>query len=130
MTQDIDKEHTIETYKSMIQISLEGFRLLAILNGGAAVALLSYLGSTAARGTSPSPDLRGPMGCYLLGLLLCGVTMFFSYRTQFILHNENMGIVKRGQHMVPQRVAVWLAVASLAMFGLGSWAALSALRPN
>jgi hypothetical protein len=36
---DIRKEHALETYKSLIQVSVEGMKLLALLNGGAAVAL-------------------------------------------------------------------------------------------
>ena len=49
MSANIDREREIETYKSLIQISLEGSRLLAILNGGTAVALVSYLGNISAK---------------------------------------------------------------------------------
>jgi hypothetical protein len=37
---DISKEHAVETFKSLVQISLEGLKLLALFNGGAAVGLL------------------------------------------------------------------------------------------
>jgi hypothetical protein len=43
MAPEISNEHAIETFKSMIQISVEGMKLLGLLNGGAAVALLPYL---------------------------------------------------------------------------------------
>lgn len=47
---DIRKEHALETYKSLIQTSVEGMKLLTLLNGGAAVALLAYLGNVAPHG--------------------------------------------------------------------------------
>jgi hypothetical protein len=39
---DISKEHAVETFKSLVQISLEGLKLLALFNGGAAVAIAGY----------------------------------------------------------------------------------------
>src|SRR5574341_572110 len=87
---DIQKEHAIETFKSLIQISVEGLKLLALLNGGAAVALLAYLGNVAGKGLSPA-DMRLPMACYLVGLLLCGLAFAASYLTQLRLYNESMG---------------------------------------
>jgi hypothetical protein len=43
MSREISKEHAVETFRSMIQISVESMKLLALLNGGGAVALLPYL---------------------------------------------------------------------------------------
>jgi hypothetical protein len=77
MGPDIQKEHALETYKSLIQISVEGMKLLALLNGGAAVALLAYLGNVAGKG-SQTPDMRYPMGFFLAGLVLCGLAFLCS----------------------------------------------------
>jgi hypothetical protein len=41
--------HPEETFKSLIAISLELLKMLALVNGGAAVALLAYLGNLASR---------------------------------------------------------------------------------
>ena len=38
--------HPEETYKSLITISVELLKALALINGGAAVAILAYLGRT------------------------------------------------------------------------------------
>jgi len=38
---DISKEHAVETFKSLILVSLQGLKLLALFSGGAAVALLA-----------------------------------------------------------------------------------------
>ena len=69
---DISKEHAVETFKAIIQISLEGLKLLALFNGGAAVALLAYLGNVAGKGM-PVPNMRLPMACYVIGLIACGL---------------------------------------------------------
>ena len=39
-------EHTSETYRSLISISMEGLKTLLLINGGAVVALLAYLGQS------------------------------------------------------------------------------------
>lgn len=41
------KVHWLETYKSLITLSIEGFKFSALANGGSAVALLAYLGNVA-----------------------------------------------------------------------------------
>ena len=82
MAEDFEKEHRIETFKSLIQISLAGLKLLALFNGGGAVALLAYLGNVAGKGFQP-PDMRLPLGCYVAGLLFCGLAFAMSYLTQF-----------------------------------------------
>jgi hypothetical protein len=47
MAENLAQEHWIETYKSLITLSLEAFRFSALANGGSAVALLAYLGNVA-----------------------------------------------------------------------------------
>ena len=47
----IDSAHNdwLETYKSLISLSTEGFKFCALANGGAAVAILAYLGNVAGK---------------------------------------------------------------------------------
>jgi hypothetical protein len=80
---ELRQTHWIETYKSLITLSIEGFRYAALVNGGAAVALLAYLGNVSGKGAN-SPDMRCPMAWFLLGLVLCGGSMICSYFTQQI----------------------------------------------
>src|SRR5260370_16444275 len=95
---DISKEHAVDTFKSLVQISLEGLKLLSLFNGGAAVALLAYLGNVAGKGL-PVPNMRLPMACYVVGLIACGLAFFFGYLTQFRLYNESMGWSPQRQHV-------------------------------
>lgn len=40
----IEDDHALETYKSLISFGTEALKALQLLNGGAIVALLAYLG--------------------------------------------------------------------------------------
>jgi hypothetical protein len=122
----IQKEHAIETYKSLIQISVEGLKALALLNGGAAVALLAFLGNLAGK-ASAMPDMRCPMAFFLAGLVLCGVCFITSYLTQLTLYNESMGWSNERFY---QKHKFWLPVTLLSVltsilaFAFGSYSAV------
>jgi hypothetical protein len=92
---DIQKEYKIETFKSLTLISLEGLKLIALINGGAAVALLAYLGNVAETNTT-RPDLFLPMLGYAVGLFFCGLAFTSSYLTQLRLYQESMGHPAKG----------------------------------
>lgn len=129
MTSDLQAQHAIETYKSLVQISVAGLKLLALLNGGAAVALLAYLGNIAGKGV-PAPDVRLSMACYLLGLVLCGLAFVASYLTQLRLYNEAVAAPGSGagRHELWLRLAIGLAMLSLFAFSIGSYLAALCLR--
>ncbi len=106
---DISKEHAVETFKSLILVSLQGLKLLALFNGAAAVALLAYLGNVAGKGM-PVPNMRLPMVCYVVGLIACGLAFFFGYLTQFRLYNESMGWSPQRQHVKHQVAGIIFAL--------------------
>jgi hypothetical protein len=116
---DISKEHAVETFKSLILVSLQGLKLLAIFNSGAAVALLAYLGNVAGKGM-PVPNMRLPMVCYVVGLIACGLAFFFGYLTQFRLYNESMDWSPQRQHVKHQVAGIIFALLSLVAFSVGS----------
>jgi hypothetical protein len=118
----IYNEHAIETYKSLINISLAGLKLLALLNGGAAVALLTFVSNIYGKNL-PVPDILWAMGCFLGGLAFCGVAFFFSYLTQFILYQEVMEEklkTQRNRHIPCHRFASIFSLLSLIAFIIGS----------
>jgi hypothetical protein len=132
MSLTFDEERALKIFESMIQVSLSGFKLLALLNGGAAVALLAYLGhiagsSTVAAAVVP-PDLRVPMGFYIGGLVCCGVATALSYRTQFILWNEALDRTHVGMHRSCLVGAAIMCGLSLLAFAVGSFLAAASFR--
>lgn len=124
-------DHQTETYKSMIAISTEAIKYCALVNGGAAVAILAYLGNVYAKApsTAPVPDLSGAMAWFLAGLLFAGSLIGAAYLTQLMLYNESFN------DPIPRKTAshkysLWIAMACFAMsllcFGVGSSKAVAA----
>jgi hypothetical protein len=121
---DVMKEHWLETYKSLITLSIEGFKFSALANGGSAVALLAYLGNVAGKSVS-TPDMRCPMLAFLTGLAACGLSMLFAYLTQLKLLNE---IGRQEKPLFTHGWLLWCAIIlfafSIFAFGVGSWLAV------
>jgi uncharacterized membrane protein YidH (DUF202 family) len=129
MTDDISDQHWIETYKSLITLSIEGFKFTSLANGGAAVALLAYLGNISSKGASV-PDMRWAMAAFLAGIVACGFAMVFAYLTQLQLLNESRRGAARPalSHAWFLWSAIVLVVVSVVLFGLGSWQAVTHFR--
>ncbi len=127
MTTDLTRDHWLETYKSLIMLSIEGFKFSALANGGSAVALLAYLGNIA--GKTTEPDMRCPMLAFLVGLAICGFSMLFAYLTQLKLLNE---IGRTEKFVFKHNCLLWGAIilfaCSLIAFGIGSWQAVIRFR--
>jgi hypothetical protein len=124
MASDPATQHWIETYKSLIALSTEGFKFSALANGGAAVSLLAYLGNVASKVTQ-MPDMRAPMAAFLAGVAACGGAMLFAYFTQLKLLNE-IGCTESPKllHSWLLWAAILLFTSSLVAFGVGSWLAV------
>jgi hypothetical protein len=128
--------HLTETYKGLITLSVEALKLLALVNGGAAVAVLTYLGNLASR-SPPAvhlPNLKPALLWYSGGLLATVVAFIVAYVTQLRLFAEE--IARRGgQRFRPLHAAgVWagclLALFAAVAFGLGCLRSASALIPS
>ena len=128
MPRDVVTEHWLETYKSLVTLSIEGFKFSALINGGAAVALLAYLGNVSGKITL-LPDMRCPMLAFLVGLALCGFAMLSAYLSQLKLLNE-IGFSEKPviHHSWFLWGAIGLFAFSLFAFGVGSWLAVIRFR--
>jgi hypothetical protein len=120
-------EHAIETYKSLISISTEAFKALQLLNGGAIVALLAFIGQTAPTNPEILTQARWPIGLFVTGLALGTFVYITAYNTQLTLHNENIGEKPVGAHKYWLRVSFVLATLSMIFFSLGAFSCLCVL---
>jgi hypothetical protein len=122
-----EDEHRIETYKSLIKISVEGFKALLLINAGAIVALLAYLGQ-ATNGAEAAKHASQPLLLFVLGTSAAALLFFGSYFTQFFLYNESL-CGKRGR--IPHMWVVYstgvCALLSVVFFLWGAWAGISML---
>lgn len=119
-----DEWHKQETYKSMISISVEVFKYLALLNGGAAIGTLAAFDRLV--DWIPICNLQIAMYCFVAGLVFDGVAVFCSYWTQLTLYGEDMGWNKTRRHVAFLRGATVFCILSLAAFTLGAVSAVLA----
>lgn len=119
--------HRIETYKSMISISTEGFKYLAVLNGGAAAGMLATIDKL--RTAIEHLALQKALLFFVAGLVLNGFGIATSYLTQMAVYNESISLLKHGRHRWLLNIAVFLYVLSLTAFCVGATTAMLGLKP-
>jgi hypothetical protein len=123
-TMNFNDEHAIETYKSLISISVEAFKALQWLNGGAVVALLAYIGQR--------PELAEPariaLSLFVVGLVAATAAFFTSYLTQLALYNEDIRKheYKGLSYVIWLRTTVVIVIVSLISFIIGAFAGVRA----
>lgn len=115
---DFQQQHKLETYKSMVTISLEVFKYLALLNGGAAAGMLAAADKIVR--ILPAHTVRTAILCFVAGLVFDAVALFFSYWTQNTLYNETMGRTKADRHIWSIRISTVACALSLAAFCVGA----------
>jgi len=115
-----ENDHTFETYKSMISISIEGIKSLVLLNGGAIIAMIGYLGQITNRAQQAS-KASCPLACFVFGLSLACLCFFGSYFTQFALFNESNNRKPSQSHMKFFIITSICAIASLIAFSVGAF---------
>ena len=115
---EFQRQHRIETYKSMISISVEAFKYLALLNGGAAAGMLAT--SERLVKILPLLSLRVTLACFVAGLVFDGLALFLAYWTQNTLFNEELNRAPRGRHVKMVGAATALCILSLIAFCVGA----------
>ena len=128
--------HIKETYKGLITISIEALKALALVNGGAAVAILAYLGNVANVTAHPRlnsvPDMTNALLCFAVGLFTTVCAFIFSYLAQLRLFHEER-CRHRGKHFADLPwillvIAILLVFTAAAAFGVGCWSSASAMK--
>jgi hypothetical protein len=127
--------HIVETFKGLINLSIEGLKALLLINGGAAVAILAYLGSLASRGSAAHlPDVKNALLCFAGGVFATALAFIVAYFTQLQLYYEERARHERQpfstRHPIGIRIAAGLVLASAGAFGAGCWIAASAFQTS
>lgn len=124
--------HLQETYKSLITISVECLKMLALINGGAAVAILTYLGNLVGHSSNQhSINITPAILWYCWGLLATVVAFMFSYWVQLRLYHEERDSQAAQQVRRWHQLVLWgamgLAIFAAVAFGVGCWKAATVL---
>lgn len=118
-------EHAIETFKSLVTLATEGLKTLVLINGGAVVALLAYLGQV--HGDSDlGHRVAWPMILFATGLVAAGTAFGTAYMTQLHLYQESVHDIQEG-HVRWLRVTILLAFLSIFSFVIGAALSVPAL---
>jgi hypothetical protein len=120
-------EHALETFKSLITVSVEGLKTLLLINGGAIVALLAFIGQSA-QGPEFATRLSLPVALFVLGVVFGTLAFGASYRTQYALLNEQFPARQyRGwRHQAWLKIAFGLSALSVLSFAVGALWAIAA----
>jgi hypothetical protein len=112
---------------------VEALKLLALVNGGAAVAVLTYLGHLAKKGAASQalPDTRCALLLFALGLLAALLAFIVAYIAQSRLHLEH--VQRRSARPVTELhdggvwLGMFLALTSAGCFAAGAYVGAEAL---
>lgn len=120
---ELNREHLLETYRSMVTNGAAALKGVIIVNGGSAVALLAFIGNVwQHRKLGEIPSVTLPMTLFIIGLFL-GIFAFGSaYVTQFLLYQEERGRQVSGalkKHMTWLWASALCFLVSLTLFGVG-----------
>ena len=124
--------HITETYKGLITLGVETLKIIFVLNGGALVACLTFLGNQAIKLVKKPPlPIPEMLQFYLLGLSLTALAFLVAYFMQLRLYGEEIrrregqSVVRVHGHLI--NVAGILLVAAVVSFCVGSWFATQVL---
>ena len=120
------QERKVETYRSMISIATEAVKALHLINGGAIVALLAYLGQVTDRATV-APRIASPTLWFIGGLVAGVLTFLGMYLTQLTYFNELYKSDSATSHTRWLVATIGSGLASVACFGFGAYKAVLAL---
>lgn len=120
---DAQTKHSIEMFKSVIDAGREALNALVLVNGGAVVALLGFMGATISKGfpASLGMQLTRPVLFFGLGVLMGVVGFGVRYLGQacYAGQRNTLGTVFNV-------TSSFAAVVGYALFGSGVYAAYSA----
>ncbi|MEO8023427.1 hypothetical protein [Polaromonas sp.] len=127
MADEFTTNHQTETFKSLITISLDIFKGLILINGGAAAGMVATLDKLTK--VIHIGAIQASMGLFVGGLLAAVVASSCAYFTQLALHEENMGREVRGKHHRWVIAVTIFCILSMACFGAGGLVAALSIRP-
>ncbi|MHB8987679.1 MAG: hypothetical protein ACYC6S_02735 [Desulfobulbia bacterium] len=120
---DAETKHSIEMFKSVIEAGREALNALVLINGGAVVALLGFMGATISKGLPPAlgASLTSPLLQFGFGVLMGALGFGARYFSQAFYSGK-----KRKAGIAFTLVAIGFAFVGYTLFGFGIYGAFSA----
>lgn len=121
----------LEAFRSVITVGANASRAFMVINGGAAIALLAFLGNIWNK--SSTPEATSAIACSLLifclGVLASGVCSGFTYLAQFSTASSGLNSKKGWFYSAVcfNVIAVIAGATSLGLFGYGAYATYTSM---
>lgn len=121
----INEAIRLESFKSTIAIGINAAKSCMLINGGASVALLAFIGNIWSKGSLDMAALLVSKGLlmFCIGVFLAAGCSGFTYLAQSCFTRSSLGTMKKWQitgHSL-NFIAIVAGFLSLAAFGAGSY---------
>ena len=120
--------HQEETYKSLMLYGNNALKFILLINGGAVIALLTFLGNLLKNTNNLEIDMSWAMGCFLLGIIVGGIANLTAYFAQLKLYNESIGNTNSTTHMKWVYTTLGFVILGIILFTIGSILTLNELQ--
>jgi len=124
---EINDELKIETYKRLGEIGVLGLKTGFLLNGGAAIAILTFVGNIVQTDKNLAGELAWSIEKFVAGIVCTAVAVVLTYIMQLRLFREYVDALT-SRHPCPLRIAVALVLTSIGLFCWGAIVAMSAFK--
>ncbi|MFC1588714.1 hypothetical protein ACFL3P_00410 [Pseudomonadota bacterium] len=111
----------IEMFRSIITSGQNAIRSSFLMNGGASVALLAFIGHLAEIKPDMVASFTGVLMPFVLGVLAMTMTSGFTYLSQWLYNSENTTVQKWGFKL--NVACICLGISSYVCFMWGMWCA-------
>ncbi|RXJ95787.1 hypothetical protein CRU94_04005 [Arcobacter sp. AHV-9/2010] len=112
--------HKKETYKSLIHYGTSSIKFVFLVNSGAIIALLTFLGTLLEKNSLINTDIKFAFYYFVGGIVSSGIATTFAYLTQLKLYNES-------KHQVFLYISMFFVLIGIVLFCLGSLSAIESL---
>ncbi|MCE5982648.1 hypothetical protein [Pseudomonas sp. LF19] len=109
----------LEMFKSIIQSGQNAIKTMLLLNGGAAIALLAFIGKLSDNNSSAIPDFAYSITAFVIGALTIGVTSCLTYLSQIAFDSDVKWHNKVGTTL--QATCIALGLTSIFAFAYGTY---------
>jgi hypothetical protein len=113
----------LEAFKAVILQGQNALKTAFLMNGGATIAILAFLGKLTEEKAEYISSFSDPMVIFVIGVFLAGLSSGFTYLSQWIASHDKPWAEKVGY-----RINLLVILMGLSSFGFFIWGALCANR--
>lgn len=116
--------HKQETYKSLIHYGTSAIKFVFLVNSGAIIALLTFLGNLLGKDILLNSDIKYSFYFFVGGISASGIATAFAYLTQLKLFNEKNN---ENNHQCLLYISMFFVFIGIILFSFGSIYAIDSI---